>query len=106
MIAPSHLRAMVGRMEVTTSERAEGWARLQGLMAVLALPPVRRSDNTWARPPVEVEIAPGNWTPVEDIVIDADGMTLSFGKNGSRVEYRFPGTTCPRWRVAWDKDRS
>lgn len=78
---------------------AENDARLCGLMAALALPPVRGRDGVARRVPVEVEVAPGAWARVESMLIDSDGMTMSFGANGHRTDYRFVGTACPPWRI-------
>lgn len=91
--------AGVTRGEQAEVERIENWSRLQGLMRVLALPPVIGLDGALRRVPVEVEIAPGRWAAVENIWIDADGMTFSYGTNGRSVEYRFHGDACPQWRV-------
>lgn len=80
---------------------SEDGSRLHGLLAVLALPARRQADGVYRRPVVEVEIQkhPSKWAAVENLVIDADGMTFFWGTNGSTVQYRFPGRTCPAWRM-------
>jgi hypothetical protein len=101
VIALSQERATKDRVEasIVAERELEDWSRLKGLLAMLALPPRRGRDNAYRKPAVEVEVEPGEWRAVEDIVLDADGMTFSFGANGHRVEYRF--ALCPRWRTAW-----
>lgn len=79
--------------------QVENWARLQGLMSMLALPPRRGDDGQMRRVIVEIMIARNKWAPVESLVIDDKGMTFFWGRNGSTVEYRFRGDECPPWRV-------
>ena len=78
---------------------SENGSSLHGLLAMLALPPRRGVDGVFRRQLVEVEIAPDRWAAVEELSIDCDGMTFSWGRNGGSVEYRFEGMMCPRWRV-------
>jgi hypothetical protein len=78
---------------------SDNGARLHGLLAMLALPARRGPDGKHRRIVVEVEISHGQWAAVEDVIVDADGMTMTWGRNGDRVEYHFPGTECPRWRT-------
>lgn len=80
-------------------EALEDWSRLQGLIAVLALPPRRGLDGAYRKPAIEIEVEHNVWRNVEDIILDGDGMTFTFGTDGARVQYRFK--LCPRWRTAW-----
>lgn len=76
---------------------AEAWASLSGLMAILALPPIRERHRV-----VEVEITPGMWQLVHSIAIEANVIRFWFGTNGSRTEFTFLRTAfdrVPRWRV-------
>lgn len=81
---------------------ADAWASLQGLMAVLALPPIHCRDGSQRRRRVEVEITPGVWQVVDSIAIGPQVIQFWFGTNGSRTEYTFlrtEATLAPRWRI-------
>lgn len=93
-------RAIAVKVIQSDISEVENWSRLQGLLAMLALPMVRTETGAFRRVKVEVEIAKDEWAAVESLSIDDKGMTFSWGRNGSAVEYRFPGETCPRWRTA------
>jgi len=87
-------------MAILMTENVEGWARLSGLMAVLALPPVRGNDKTYRRAAVEIEVARGIWTEIDAVAIEADRLIFWFGKNGERQEYPFARAEgVPQWRT-------
>lgn len=78
----------------------ESWARLQGVMAMLALPPVRARDGRERRRVVEIEIAPDQWAVVDGISIESGRLTFYRGTNGHRSEFRFSSAEpSPRWRI-------
>jgi hypothetical protein len=84
----------------------EQQARLLGLMAVLALPPLTTSDGDTRRVLVEVEVAPGRWHAVDSCVIESDRLVLSHGVNGHRVEWAFSrAEPVPRWRMPRESAR-
>lgn len=84
-----------------TYEHPEGWARLQGLMAMLSLPEVRRPDGTFGKRRVEVRVAPNVWRVIDSVCIEADAITYSWGVNGTREEWRFDRARegIPLWRM-------
>lgn len=87
-------------LRTVTFVDSEAHARLLGLMAVLALPPVRCDEGTTTkRPLVEIEVHTGVWRPVETIIVLDTLIVLSFGKNGSTRTYRFLTADCPAWRM-------
>lgn len=94
-----HVRDIAASIIEGDVSQLDNWARLQGLLAMLALPPLRRDDGQMWRVVVEVEIAKGKWAPVETLSIDDKGLTFTWGRNGSTVEYKFPGESCPPWRT-------
>lgn len=83
-------------------EDLEGWARLQGLLAVMGLPPVREVDGFVRRRVVEIEIRPNSdlWVAIEGIAIEMHRVICWTGTNGSKRQYEFVrGEDMPRWRV-------
>ena len=89
-------------------EDAEGHARLSGLLAMLALPPVRLSDGTHRRRIVEIEVKPDSdrWVPIDGITIEPHRIIAWWGANGTRVQYEFlRGEATPRWRMPVEKSR-
>lgn len=90
------VREAAAKMDVP----AENEARLKGLFAVLALPARRAADGSFRRPMVEVEVAPGTWSPIDSISVESERLTFSYGSNGTRVEYVFDRKeSVPRWRT-------
>jgi hypothetical protein len=76
----------------------ESWARLMGVMSMLALPPVR-CGGVERRRIVEIELSPGVWQCVDGVSITSDSITF-FSMNGVRHEWKFTtGEPTPRWRV-------
>ncbi len=83
-----------------TQATPEAYASLQGLMAMLALPPVRCDDGTFRKRRVEIEIADGIWACIDSMIIEAERLLFTFGANGTRVEYVFARSEgVPEWRV-------
>jgi hypothetical protein len=81
-------------------EDPEAWARLSGLMATLALPPLRHFDGSSRKPSVEIEITPGVWALVDALAIESNRLLFWYGENGTRREYVFPKAAgIPRWRT-------
>lgn len=66
---------------------------------MLALPFVRSDLGMMRRRIVEVETGPGKWTPIEGATISLNNLTLWTGSNGSRIQWEFKATQCPRWRT-------
>lgn len=89
-----------GYMAGLLDEDAEGWARLSGMMAMLALPPVRRDDGTFRARVVEIEVAPNRWLRVDGVALEAHRLICWHGSNGSRIQFEYPrGAAIPRWRM-------
>ncbi len=82
-----------------TATESNAWAKLRGLMAVLALPPVRFADGVFRKRLIEVEIAEGTWAAVNAIAVEPERLVFWFGINGERVEYVFPRSHVPNWRI-------
>ena len=91
------LRESLENASVSADSDDEEYARLHGLMAMLALPPVRRATGGMRKYVVEIEASRNVWVPVDSIVIDDEGLTFVWGANGTRVERKFK--RCPPWRV-------
>lgn len=75
------------------------WARLQGLVASLSLPMVRRADGTFHKRAVEILVGGNEWRLVETMLITEDEIVFAWGANGHRVEMRFKSHCCPTWRI-------
>lgn len=89
---------MMNAAMAETVDTDEGWARLQGLMATLALPARRHQDGVYRKPRVEVHIA-NAWEPIDTVTIESDRVTFSFGINGSQREWIFlRAEGIPPWR--------
>jgi hypothetical protein len=89
------VRSMQSDEPKKTVDHAEGWASLQGLMAQLALPPVRSLDGSFCRPRIEVEINPDEWEPIDSVSVESARVVFALGKR----EWVFLRTeTFPRWR--------
>lgn len=81
----------------------EGWARLSGLLAVLALPEMRLDDGTYRRRAIEIEVKPRSdrWTLIDGICIEHHRIICFWGSNGTRQQYEFMrGEQMPMWRFA------
>lgn len=77
----------------------EGWARLQGLLTMMGLPPVNHGDGTVKRRIVEIAVH-GEWVAIEGIAVELHRVICWTGTNGSRQNYEFKrGEDIPRWRV-------
>ena len=88
---------MAPRQELDDPEQT---ARLLGLMSQLGLPPRVGADGKTRRVLVEVEVAPGVWSPVDSAALDDERLVLSYGTNGRRREWKFRrGEPVPRWRL-------
>ncbi len=73
----------------------EGWARIQGMMAQLALPAVRGFDGVFR--PVEIEIDVDGWRRVDSIYIEAE--TVTFALKDAPHDWVFRRSEgVPRWR--------
>jgi hypothetical protein len=71
----------------------EGSARLLGLMAVFALPPLRTSAGGWR--PVRIEVCtPNGWRLADMFALTDTAVVVVCG----RTEYVFPVRHPPRWR--------
>lgn len=87
------------------AEHAENWARTQGLIATLALPPLHCADRTERRRVVEVDIRSplGNgstepvWQRVESMVVDASRIVITTA-DGETVT-RDIADGVPPWRA-------
>lgn len=80
----------------------EGYSRLAGLAAVMALPPVRVGDGTYRRRVVEIEVTPDSerWVEIEGIAIEIGRIICWTGSNGSRQNFEYKrGEGIPRWRT-------
>lgn len=78
----------------------EGWARLQGLFAMLALPPLQCGGGLVQRRIVEVEITKDRWLAIEGAALDQFKLTVWTGSNGTRRHYEFlRAEGIPRWRM-------
>jgi len=81
-------------------EDVEAWARLQGLLAMLALPPMREDDGVVRRILVEIEVSPNKWVPIEGVTIEPHRLIFHYGTNGTRVQYPYAREDgIPRWRT-------
>jgi hypothetical protein len=75
-------------------------ARLHGLMAMLALPPLRDPGGDARRIVIEIEVLRDQWEPIDAVIIEPDRLVCSFGVNGHRVEWAFLWSEgVPRWRT-------
>lgn len=91
-------RHMAGLLD----EDVEGWARLSGLLAMLALPPVRLADGTHRLRIVEIEVRPDSdkWIAIDGVTLEPHRLLCWRGGNGSRVVYEYPrGSAIPKWRT-------
>lgn len=80
----------------------EAWSRLSGLLAMLALPPVRCDDGRYQRRLIEIEIAPGSdkWTAIDGLTIEPTRLIFYTGMNGTRRQWVFVRPEgVPRWRA-------
>jgi hypothetical protein len=83
-----------------TGNNDEQSAKLAGLFAVLALPPVRMSDGTHRRRVVEVEVSANKWVAIIGAAIEHEVFVCWTGNNGSMVRYKFvKGENIPDWRM-------
>lgn len=91
---------MRNAMAELLADDAEGWARLQGLFAMLALPPLHDDDGRYRKLIVEVEISAGRWVAIDGASLEGDRFTVWSGTNGTRVQYPFRRSEgIPRWRT-------
>lgn len=82
------------------ADSPEGWARLQGLFAMLALPPINAGLGMVRRRIVEVEVSPNRWVPIEGAALELHRLVVWTGSNGSRQQYEFlRAEGVPRWRM-------
>lgn len=88
-------------MSSLLQEDAEGWSRLKGLMAMLALPGVRNPEsNTLQNRVVQIEIRRDVWTAIDAVAIEAERVIFWVGTNGSRQEFVFRRSEgVPQWRM-------
>lgn len=90
----SYREDMKSRMAMLLERDAEGWARLQGLMATLALPQVASGARR-----VEVEVAPDTWVQITSCAFDSEKLTFWCGV-ACVVCFEFRHTEpVPRWRM-------
>lgn len=81
-------------MAMLLERDAEGWARLQGLMATLALPQFASGARK-----VEVEVAPDVWAHITSCAFDSEKLTFWCG-TAMIVAFEFHHTEpVPRWRT-------
>lgn len=88
-------------MSALLQDNVEDWARLKGLMAMLALPGVRDpASDTFNSRVVQIEIRHEVWTAIDAVAIDAERLIFWVGTNGSRQEFVFRRSEgVPRWRM-------
>ncbi len=80
----------------------EGYARLAGLLAMLALPPIHAGDGTFRRRVVEIEVSPGSdrWIAIEGVAVEAHRIICWTGSNGTRQQFEYlRGEKIPQWRT-------
>ncbi len=82
----------------------DNWARLQGVIAMLALPEVRCRDGVFRRRAVEIEVLPDQWREITECTITAESVKFAIGDGAWRREYLFDRGAVPRWRVVEPKD--
>lgn len=100
MGGPPSVMSYLGAKVATMDEEAESAARLAGLLAMLALPMLRRSDGSERRRCIEIEIKEGIWARIESATVEMHRLIFSCGSNGTRVQYEFRASEgCPRWRA-------
>lgn len=86
-------------MAILLESDAEGWSRLQGLMAILALPLVAAGARK-----VEIEVSPGVWASITSCAFDSEMLTFWCGKHIT-VAYEFRhGEQVPRWRMHGEQE--
>jgi hypothetical protein len=87
-------------MAMLLTDDPEIWASIQGLFAMLALPPIRVGDGTYRRRIIEAEVTPGRWVEIDGASIDIQRLIVWTGTNGSTVQHVFPrGGPMPKWRM-------
>lgn len=93
-------------MEVFMSELQdadiEGWARLQGLLAMVALPPIHTDHGRFRRRVIEIEVEPDSdrWVEIEGVAVEMHRIICWTGHNGSTQQWIYPrGAAIPRWRT-------
>ena len=94
---------MPDRREILESILArdpEAWSRLQGAMAILALPSVRCADRSQATRLIEIEVEPGVWEAADRVTVTPEAVIFAHGVNGHTKHYPFDLGAIPQWRVA------
>jgi hypothetical protein len=87
-------KAMQDARQIEDPEMA---ARVCGLIAVLALPPTRRPDGSWAKRAIEI-LDEREWHRVERVLIVDHWIIFGAGAHVHRREWRFHRTEVPPWR--------
>jgi hypothetical protein len=86
---------------------AEGWARLQGLFAMLALPLIHDSDGRFRKRIIEVEISAGRWIAIDGAALEMQRLIVWSGMNGTRSTYEFRRSEgVPQWRAPKEESRA
>lgn len=88
-------------MKELLEEDANEWASLMGMLAQLALPPLRAEHGLEMRRAIEIErpADSGNWILVESITIEPGTVTFRSGHNGSTQAFTYRRREkLPRWR--------
>lgn len=72
----------------------EGWCRLQGLLAMLALPPL----STGRRPEIQVQIGE-TWHRIDRVYVTPAAIIVAQGVNGHTASWEFPQPgLVPEWQ--------
>jgi hypothetical protein len=78
----------------------EAWARLQGAIAILALPSVRCVDRSQATRLIEIEVEPDVWEVADRVTFAERAVIFAHGVNGHTKRYPFDLGAIPNWRMA------
>lgn len=72
-------------MAEVLQENPEHHARLSGMMAILALPPVRQADGVYRKRKVWIEVAPDSWDAIDSFSIEHDKFTFWHSAHDART---------------------
>lgn len=87
-------------MQSLLASDPEAWARLSGVMAILALPHVAHADRTTRAQLIEIEVQHNVWEHVDRVTITPEAIIFAHGVNGHTKRWPFSFGDIPRWRMA------